>query len=399
MSPAARAAEMAARASYGKLLAILCSRSGDIAAAEDALSEAFAKALVKWSERGVPENPDGWLLTSARNSLTDRYRRAVRFPELSEIPDQVAAPSDAQLFADHRFALMFVCAHPAIAADLHAPLMLQTVLGLHALEISRAFVVPPSAMSQRLVRAKRKIREAHIPFRIPEGEDLPLRMDAVREAIYAAHALDWLEPRDALGLEALYLADLLVGMSPDDPETLGLAALIAFGQARSRARIEKGVLIPIDQQDMALWDDALIAYGYRNLAKAQKLRRVGAFQIEAAIQSVHLNRRQSGETDWSALDKLYFALNKISPSLGARVAHAVVIGKLRGPEAGLMALDRLETTGKINFQPVYAARTELFAFQGNKAEAVANCEKAISLTTEIPLRRFLEQRLLKLNQI
>lgn len=396
MSETARAAELAARASYGKLLAIVCARSGDIAAAEDALAEAFAAALSRWPQDGVPKNPDAWLVRAARNKLIDMQRRQARQRGEEEIPEMATPGADAQdnsEWPDERLKLMLVCAHPAIANQVHTPLMLQCVLGVEAADIARAFMVSPQALSQQLVRAKRKIRDARIAIAIPGREALPERIGAVREAIYAAHALDWLEPRDALGDEALFLARLLCALTPDDAESLGLAALIGFCHARSKARVVGGVFVPLTEQDPGLWDEQLTRQSLAALRRARTLDQLGRFQLEAAIQSVHAHRGETGLTDWRALERLHAGLVRLYPSAGAQVSHAAVIAEAFGPEAGLAALDRLDATMVSGFQPGLATRAHLLSRLGRNQEAAACYDAAIALTAETPLRHWLERRL------
>ncbi len=394
MNDASRAAELAARNSYGRLLAFLSVRSHDIAQAEDALGDAFAKALTHWPTQGVPANPDAWLLTVARNRLTDQQRQQTRFPTDSETPDMPCNEADDNTLPDERLLLLMVCAHPAIATELHTPLMLQTVLGLEAKAIARLFMVSPTALSKRLVRAKVKIRDAGIPFQLPDGDTLPARSAAILEALYALHAHDWLDPTDTLGDEALYLAELLCQLMPDSAEVLGLAALIAFSHARARARIVDNTLVPTPEQDTSLWDDQLIAYGNRQLSRAHKLGAIGRFQIEAAIEAVHITRKKSRQTDWPALYKLYHAHLQIAPSAGGLIAQAVVTARLHGTVAGLAALDAAQVITGTAFQPLWAARAELHS-QGLQTEQAISCyEKALSLSTDRPTHNFLSAKLL-----
>lgn len=384
MSDAARAAELAARDSYGRLLAFLCSRTCDIALAEDTLSDAFLKALTHWPRHGVPDNPDAWLLTTARNRLTDRQRHQTRFPTESEFPEMTDGEVSEVSLPDRRLSLMMVCAHPAISPDLHVPLMLQTVLGLDAKTIAGLFLVSPSALAKRLVRAKSKIRDAGIPFQIPDEHQLPERSAALLEALYALHAHDWLDPKENLGEEALYLADLLCRLRKEEAETLGLAALIAFSHARARARVVDDMLVPTDEQNTSLWDDDLISYGKRQLNRAYTNSAIGRYQIEAAIASVHIARKETGGTDWAALNKLYFALLQQAPSAGGLVAQAVVTARLHGPLAGLEALKVAEAETGSAYQPLWAARADMQARLGNRLDASNSYEKAISLTTDAP---------------
>ncbi|HET7551765.1 MAG TPA: DUF6596 domain-containing protein [Gemmatimonadaceae bacterium] len=403
---AARAEELA-RAAYGRLLAILAARDGDIESAEDCLAEAFAQALRSWPETGVPGNPAAWLLTVARNRQHDIRRSAAH--RLSDPLDDVARgvasggalstmqELDPDAIPDRRLALLFVCAHPAIDPAVRTPLMLQVVLGFDAGQIARAFVVPTATMAQRLVRAKRRIHDARIPFVVPERDQMAERIAPVLEAIYGAYAIDFplvagTEPRDSLAAESHYLAATLADLLPDEPEALGLAALISLSLARRPARGTGDELVPLDEQDPTLWDAELIALGERYLHRAHALGRVGRFQIEAAIQSVHCARAASGATDWRALRTLHAALLSIAPTLGARVAYAAAVGRVKGARAGLEALDAIEDAAAQRFQPAWATRAHLLAEAGHGGEAVPAYERAISLTTDNRARRYLERQ-------
>ena len=390
VSAASRAAERAARDSYGRLLALLAARCRDTALAEEALAEAFSRALTHWPKKGIPGNPDAWLFTVARNRIRDAHRRAARYPETWEMP-KIEAPGEAEGLPDERLALMLVCAHPAIAPDLHAPMMLQCVLGLKAIDIARLFAVSPAALAKRLTRAKAKLRDSGARFALPEPEALPPRAGAVREAIYGLHAFDWLEPGQARGAGALSLADLVARLLPE-AETHGLAALIAFGHARADARVREGMLVPLDQQECAAWDMGLIRYAQTQMARAQALKTPGRFQTEAAIQEVHMARAWRGEVDYNALNRLYFVLNQMAPSAGGIVAQAAVTLRLHGPEAALAALRQAEAATGPGFQPLWATRAEALAQSGRRSEALAAYDKAISLTPEPAAARFLRAR-------
>lgn len=387
-------AEDVARAAYGKLVAMLASRSGDIMAAEDALSDAFVSVLSTWPEKGIPDKPEAWLLTVAKNRQIDRARKDKRLVITDEVPEMgTAEKQETEDIVDERLKLMFVCAHPAIDETIRTPLMLQTVLGVEAGDIAKAFLVSPTAMAQRLVRAKRKIKAAGIPFVMPDLDEYPTRMGAVLEAIYGAYAVDWLSDAGDLSHEAFFLSTILADLAPQNPEALGLTSLIGFIEARRDARIYNGILVPVPEQDIVLWDQTLIDRSAMLLERASKYKMPGRFQLEAAIQSVHAARSVTGRTDWRALSQLYTGLMQLYPTIGSAVSRAAVVAEDVGPREGLAMLDKIEFVDLVSYQPAYAVRAQCHAELHQSADAAENYAKAISLCTDIPSRRWLEKKL------
>jgi len=397
--------EAVARASYGRLLAYLSSETRDVPGAEDALGDALLAALTSWPKDGVPRQPESWLLTAARHRLIDQARRRrVREDHegtLRRLAEESAATGgDDAVFPDRRAELLFVCAHPAIEPALHTPLMLQTVLGLDAARIAQAFLVPPATMGQRLVRAKRKIHEAGIPFEVPPRNDLPHRVDAVLEAIYAAYDLGrgdaaGIDPRvQGLAEEAIWLARVVRERFPEDPEIRGLLALMLFGEARRAARrTADGRYVPLSEQDPAAWSRPAIREAEAELAAAARLGRIGRFQLEAAIQSVHVDRAQTGRTDWEAIAGFYAELVRLAPTLGARVAQAAAVGEAQGAGPGLALLDTIERAAVATYQPYWAVRAHLLRRAGDESGAAAAYDRAIGLTEDPATRQFLLEKL------
>ena len=399
-----RTVERVARESYGRLVAYLSSHTRDVGSAEDALSNALVAALETWPRDGVPQNPEAWLLTAARRSFIDlvRHRQVAEASEptlalLREEKDMILSSLSGE-FPDERLKLLFVCAHPAIDPAMHTPLMLQTVLGLDAARIAHAFLISPTTMGQRLVRAKTKIRDGGIRFEIPQESELPERLDAVLEAIYAAFGIGWDDMagvdqrgRD-LAEEAIWLARVLLQLMPAEAEVHGLLALMLHCEARRAARRgPDGRYVPLSEQDYEKWSKPLIEEAERHLGEASTRGRAGRFQLEAAIQSVHAERARSGRIQWNAIMMFYEQLIRISPTLGTQTGYAAAVAEAKGADAGLAALDGIDSDDISAYQPYWAVRAHLLRRLGKTPEALEAFDRAIGLTEDPAVRQFLLQ--------
>jgi RNA polymerase sigma-70 factor, ECF subfamily len=396
------AAIVAARASYGKLLAWLAFQWRDLAAAEDALSEAFLAALRTWPAKGIPRAPEAWLLTAARRNLLKaaRRQRMANDPRTQflltadeALPAPVAIP-------DNRLRLMFICAHPAIDPAMRTALMLQTVLGIEAAEIGRLFLVSAEAMTKRLVRLKAKIKLSGIRFEDPDPQDLTPRLHAVLEAIYAAYTLRETAGPDGSGLasEALYLAAIVRSLLPDEAEALGLEALLLYCEARRPARTAPdGRFTPLEDQDPRLWSAPRIAQANALLAQASAQGTPGPFQIEAAIQAAHCHRAVTGTTPWADIAGLYEVLLRHAPTTGARLAQAIAVAQAtQDPAAGLSLLEALDAPALAAHQPYWAVKAWLSDRAGDTQTTVEALWRARSLTTDPALQRHFDDRLAQL---
>jgi predicted RNA polymerase sigma factor len=404
-APAQRTADAVARRSYGKLVAFLAARTKDVAAAEDALAEAFASALVDWPVNGCPSNPEAWLLTVARRKMIDAARRRrsgeMATEQLQLLTEGLDVATAEAAIPDHRLALMFACAHPAIEPGIRSPLILQVVLGLDAKTIASAFLLSPAAMGKRLGRAKDKIRQARIPFSIPERKELPGRLEAVLDAIYAAFAEGWSDPgrtdiaRRDLSAEAMFLGRLVTELMPQEPEALGLLGLMLHTQARRRARRNAhGEYVPLSEQDPSLWDAQMIDEAEELLRRASALGAIGRYQLEGALGSAHVHRRRTGQANWEAVVQLYDALLVLCDSPVVAINRALALAEIHGPEAALEAMQKVAADPRLTeYQPYWAARAELMAQTGAYRDAREAYELAIGLERDPAVRRFLQRRL------
>ncbi|MEO1062770.1 MAG: DUF6596 domain-containing protein [Actinomycetota bacterium] len=401
--------ELAARESYGRLLAWLASRCGNIATAEDALGDALAEAVRRWPATGVPDNPEAWLLTVARRRLVDEVRRDVRRDEtVASLGHEAlrlqhealeAAESPLGGVPERRLELLFACAHPDVAEEMRTPLMLQTVLGLTAEQIASAMLLAPATVGQRLVRVKRRIAERGIPFRVPDDDELPERVGPVLDAVYAAYVTGWdgdaevAEHGHGLAGEAIWLAGLLVRLLPDEAEAKGLYALLCLSESRRPARRgDDGAYVPISEQDTTRWDHDLLLAGEQALWLAARQHRPGRYQIEASIQSLHAHRARTGVTDWAAIGEAYALLVEQYPTLGATIGWAASLGRIDRVDDALVLLDRLDERSVERHQPFWAVRAWLLAAAERAAEADEAYDRAVGLSSDPAVRDWLRDQ-------
>ena len=407
------------REEQGRAIATLIRVTGDFDLAEEAVQDAFISALETWPERGVPDNPGAWITTTARNRAIDRLRRRKRLVEKTEtlareassesalaafepMPAfESASAEDPMLIPDDRLRLIFTCCHPALAMDARVALTLRTLGGLTTPEIARAFLVAEPTLAQRLVRAKRKIRDAGIPYRVPPTELLPERLDGVLRVLYlvfnegyAASSGDALIRRE-LCAEAIRLARVVVSLLPDEPEARGLLALMLLHDARREARVGAGgELILLDDQDRSRWDAERIADGQALVARALGERRPGPYQLQAAIAALHDEATTPADTDWPQIVSLYATLQRIAASPVVELNLAAAVAMADGPAIGLAMMDGIAASGELDAYPyLHAARADLLRRLGRWSEAATAYRRALALTTNVPERSFLEGRL------
>lgn len=401
------AATRAVREHYSRVLALLAAQFRDVTAAEDALSDSLVAALRQWPARGVPDNPAAWLLAVARRRLIDHRRQQnLHAATLERIAGDFETLPDESEMEDKRLHLLFACAHPAVEERVRAPLMLQVVFGLEASQIAALFLMSPTAMAQRLVRAKQKIRDAAIPFRIPSPEDYPERLGFVLTAIYALFAAGYNAPvvpdarenRDTPTFDALWLGQLVVALSDRDPEALGLLSLMLFVESRRAARRDtRGRYMPLSEQMPSLWDFDSIVRANALLKEAAEKMAPGRFQIEAAIQAVHAARVQSGETDWASILTFYDALLELTPTPVVLINRALAISHVHAVDAALDEMRCLDDDPRIaGYQPYWAARAHLLSKAGRNDEAEQAYARAIALESDPAVREFLQMERAKL---
>jgi RNA polymerase sigma-70 factor (ECF subfamily) len=386
------------REEYGRLIASLARRFGDIDIAEEAAGEAFLAALERWPESGVPPNPGGWLTTVAGNRAIDRIRREnqrdakhqAAFMSYDDTPHEPTGPVE-----DDRLRLLFTCCHPSLAPEARIALTLRLLGGLTVPEIAQAFLVPETTMAQRITRAKKKIASAKVPYRVPEAADLPERLDGVLAVLFLVFNEGYLATGDGdpvraeLTGEAIRLTRILRQLLPEEPEVAGLLGLLALTEARREARVRNGQLVPFDQQDRAGWDRALIEEGHDLVRECLAINRPGRYQILAAINAVHTDAPTASDTDWSQVVALYDQLTRLDPSPIVALNRAVAIAELDGPDVALALVDRLPLTG---YHAWHATRADLLRRLGRSVEAKEAYDAAIAATQNSAERAYLSRK-------
>jgi RNA polymerase sigma-70 factor (ECF subfamily) len=393
------AVDAAFRDEWGQVVATLIGLTGDWDLAEDCAQDAFAAALTTWPRDGVPRRLGAWLTTTARNRATDRLRRdaagAAKLRQLAVLARDPDAPPPEEI-PDERLRLIFTCCHPALPFPARVALTLRTLAGLSTAEIARAFLTAEPAMAQRLVRAKRKIAEAGIPYRVPPAKRLPQRLAAVLAVLYLIfnRGYDEEDAQRALTVEAIRLARVLVRLMPHEPEPPGLLALMLLHEARRATRIDDGVLVTLENQDRSRWDQTLIAEGVATLDQALAMRRTGHYQVQAAIAACHATAPDAASTDWPQIATLYGELARLVPSPVVDLNRAVAIAMADGIPAGLVLVDELAASGRLDgYYLLPATRADLLRRDGRGGEARAAYEEALKLAPTEAERRYLTGRL------
>jgi RNA polymerase sigma-70 factor, ECF subfamily len=401
-SDAHEAVDEVARTSYGRVVAYFASRTGDLAGAEDALADAFEAAVRTWPIKGVPDRPVSWMITAAKRSMIGRRRREDTADRaaatLALLADERAETADTAV-PDKRLELLFACAHPAIDPTMHAPLMLQAIFGIDVARMSAVFLVEPATLGQRLVRAKRKIAEARVPFAVPEPDDLEPRTAAVLDAIYAAYGTGWEDPagtdpgRVGLTQEAMRLADVLTELRPDNSEVLGLAALLHHVEARSGARRDDaGRFVPLAQQDPWRWSPAHLAAGQQLLNRAWSTGKPGPYGLMATISSLHNRLAVDGTIDWPSIAALYDQVLPLRPTVGVAVARAAAHLEAGAPDTAAEGLAAIDPTLVESHQPYWTVLAEVAHRRHDTPTTASARDQALRLTTDQAVRNHLETR-------